>query len=221
MSFNNSISLQKLQKIGYQRLLLLIALNVIPLIGVLYWQWDIFTVILLFWLENAVIGVFNCTKILACRGSKNNKGKAIKWYSNLGLAIFFLVHYGFFTSAHGMIVLKIFEQDFTGEPWDVWNWVYQWFQNTEGVLWLAVIAMIAYWLFDFIQFWLKERKDKEAGKQMMEPYSRIVIAHLVLLFGAIIVMKFGFELAIVILLVLIKTFINYHDLVKKQTNVIN
>lgn len=207
---------ENIQSVGYQRLLLLLALNLIPLLGVILWQWDIFTVILLFWLENAVIGVFNWFKILGCRGSKNKQPQTIKWYANLGLAMFFLVHYGFFTSGHGMVLLDIFNKDFAGAPWEVWLWLKQWLDTIDGTLWLAILAMIAYWLFDFIQFWLHERQTQPANKQMMEPYSRIVIAHLVLLFGAFVVMKFGFELAIVILLVLVKTFINYHDLLKKQ-----
>lgn len=217
MTFTKSLSMQNLQVVGYQRLLLLIALNMIPLLGVLLWQWDIFMVILLFWLENAVIGVFNWLKILGCRGNKNNEPQLKPWYANLGLSVFFLFHYGFFTSGHGMIILNIFDKGFSGSPLDVWLWVYDWLQSIDQVLWLAIAAMIAYWLFDLIQFWLHERQTKDVGKQMMEPYSRIVIAHLVLLFGAFVVLKFGFELAIVILLVLVKTFINYHDLFKKQT----
>ena len=35
----------------------LIAANLLPLAGVLFWDWDVFLVLLLFWCENVVIGL--------------------------------------------------------------------------------------------------------------------------------------------------------------------
>ncbi|MRX27239.1 DUF6498-containing protein [Kangiella sp. HZ709] len=202
---------------NYHRLILLLALNLIPLIGVILWQWDIFIVIWLFWLENAVIGAFNCLKILASKGGDQLSVTPKSWRSNIGLAVFFVFHYGFFTSAHAMIILEIFSKSFDGEPWDIWHWTWSWLQSIDGTLWLAVLAMVAYWLFDTIQFYLHESSNKQPSKQMVEPYSRIIIAHVVLLLGAIFVVKFGFELAVIILLVLIKMLVNFTDMVKKQT----
>lgn len=217
MAFTDSLSINNFKLVGFQRLFLLLALNLIPLLGVIFFEWDIFTVILLFWLENAVIGIFNCLKIVGCKGSKSGKPQVKAWHANLGMAFFFLVHYGFFTTGHGLVILDIFVKDFKGDIWQVWSWVYHWLGAIDGVLWLGVIALVGYWLFDFIQFWLHERQTKNANKQMMEPYSRILIAHLVLLFGAFVVSRFGYELAIVALMVVVKTFINYQDALKKQT----
>ena len=41
--------------------------NLIPLWGVLFRGWDVFAIMLLFWLENLVIGVFNACRIGSVR----------------------------------------------------------------------------------------------------------------------------------------------------------
>ena len=37
----------------------LLAANLVPLCGVLWWQWSVSSVIVLYWFENIVIGVIN------------------------------------------------------------------------------------------------------------------------------------------------------------------
>ncbi|WP_251357838.1 DUF6498-containing protein [Kangiella sp. TOML190] len=191
---------------AWWQLLLLLLMNLIPLLGVVLMDWDIFTVIFLFWLENGIIGAFNIIKLMMCKGSIGRK---------LPMALFFVIHYGFFTSAHGILLLGLFQIPFLGDPWLVWPWAMDWLIETTPAVKLAVIAMIGYWLFDCIQFALTEKSIKDPDKQMMEPYSRIVIAHLVLLLGAFVAIKFGGGLPILILLVIIKTLISYQDL-KRQ-----
>jgi len=41
----------------------LLAANVIPLFGVLFLDWDAFSIVLLYWSENLVIGFYNILKI--------------------------------------------------------------------------------------------------------------------------------------------------------------
>lgn len=41
-----------------------------PIVGVLFFEWQLFPLILLYWLENVVIGVFNAFKMLTCSGSE-------------------------------------------------------------------------------------------------------------------------------------------------------
>jgi Family of unknown function (DUF6498) len=42
---------------------LLIAVNLIPLFGVMFLGWDLFPIMILYWLENGIIGLFNLPKI--------------------------------------------------------------------------------------------------------------------------------------------------------------
>jgi hypothetical protein len=51
-------------------LLFILALNLIPIWGVLHWGWTPFYVFYLFWLETLVVSVFNTIKIIGCRGEE-------------------------------------------------------------------------------------------------------------------------------------------------------
>jgi Family of unknown function (DUF6498) len=45
----------------------LVAVNMWPLYGVLFFGWSLFSIIFLYWIENGIIGFFNIFKIaLAC-----------------------------------------------------------------------------------------------------------------------------------------------------------
>ena len=55
----------------------LIGVNLIPLVGVFWWDWDAFTVILLYWLETAVIGVITMLRIVSAGGDLKAMGERI------------------------------------------------------------------------------------------------------------------------------------------------
>lgn len=42
----------------------LLLANAVPLAGVFVWRWEVFPLLLLFWFENVIIGVFNALKML-------------------------------------------------------------------------------------------------------------------------------------------------------------
>ena len=46
--------------------MLLVAANLIPLAGVLVWDWSVFHVVVVYWLENVIIGVVNIFKMITC-----------------------------------------------------------------------------------------------------------------------------------------------------------
>ncbi|MGB2011794.1 MAG: DUF6498-containing protein, partial [Akkermansiaceae bacterium] len=57
----------------------LIGANLIPLAGVLAWDWSIFHVVVVYWLENVIIGAINILKMITCSPDArqfNLKGKA-------------------------------------------------------------------------------------------------------------------------------------------------
>jgi hypothetical protein len=46
--------------------LMLIAVNCVPLVGVVLWGWSLFEIVVLYWFENLVIGAINALKMLTC-----------------------------------------------------------------------------------------------------------------------------------------------------------
>lgn len=41
----------------------LIAANLVPLVGVLWFGWNVWTVLTIYWLENGIVGLFNILKM--------------------------------------------------------------------------------------------------------------------------------------------------------------
>jgi hypothetical protein len=80
--------------------IVLVLANLIPLGGVLFFGWQVFPIMFLFWLENVVVGAFNVVKMILARGPGSHVGV------KLFLVPFFTVHYGIFTLVHGVFVFR-------------------------------------------------------------------------------------------------------------------
>ena len=89
--------------VGRLPLISLLAANSIPLFGVLFFGWDAFGIILLYWSENVVVGFYNVLKIafVKVKDPKEHLGK-------LFMIPFFMIHFGGFTGVHGVFVLTMF-----------------------------------------------------------------------------------------------------------------
>jgi hypothetical protein len=88
----------------------LVAFNLIPLAGVLFWGWNVATLLVLYWVENGIIGLINVPKILLAEGPAGTvqiRGRAVSPASRVATAIFFLIHYGLFWFGHGVFVLTL------------------------------------------------------------------------------------------------------------------
>ncbi|HET7030824.1 MAG TPA: DUF6498-containing protein, partial [Candidatus Limnocylindrales bacterium] len=100
-------------------LLVLIGFNLVPLVGVLIGRWSVATLLVLYWVENGIVGILNVPKILLAEGPllaaaaplgrrlsagglgpAGGLGAAIR----IPIAVFFLVHYGIFWLVHGVFV---------------------------------------------------------------------------------------------------------------------
>ena len=84
-------------------LMALTAANVLPLFGALFWGWEAFNIVLLYWAENLAVGFYNILKIAFAKVSH-----PAEHLGKLFLIPFFTVHYGGFTAVHGVFVLAMF-----------------------------------------------------------------------------------------------------------------
>lgn len=182
----------------------LIAANVAPLIGVLAHHWTVFAVVLLYWCENVVVGVFNVLRML-CAQPQNTLAQAGKVF----LIPFFCVHYGMFTLVHGVFVFGLFGGGFKQwsgfpTPHTVLDAVRQ-----TGLGW-GVAALIASHGFSFFHNYLAGGEYRRVGlpQLMMQPYGRVVVLHLAILGGGFLVMALGSPVPALVLLIVLKTAID-------------
>ena len=97
-------------------MVLLVAFNLVPLVGVLFWGWNVATILVLYWAENGIIGALNVPKMLLARGALL-PGQGFARVSampavaaagaRIGSVIFFLIHYGMFWFVHGIFVFTL------------------------------------------------------------------------------------------------------------------
>src|SRR5262245_55928254 len=88
----------------------LVAANLVALYGILRHGWDVFPLILLYWIENVILGVLNVARML-CVDPEDRA----TWLGKLFTVPFFCVHYGLFTAGHGSILLGIFGKGYDSE----------------------------------------------------------------------------------------------------------
>ena len=115
----------------------LVLANLVPLAGVLLWQWSVSSILILYWFENVVIGVINVLRMvvaspesldlrgLAVARSGRTSSQAVRVNAalerlsspallrgfKLFLVPFFIVHYFGFCSGHGIFVFSMFGDD--------------------------------------------------------------------------------------------------------------
>ena len=180
-------------------LLVLGLANALPIAGVLLLGWKVFPLVLLYWLENVVVGGFNVGKLLLARPQEPaySVGK-------LFIIPFFIFHFGMFTLVHGVFVFALFGAkslprfDSLAElPAAIRAYHLGW-----GVLALVVSHGLSfYWNY----FENGEYRRASLPILMVQPYARLVVLHLAVLFGGWIVLTLGSPLLALLVLVALKT----------------
>jgi hypothetical protein len=183
--------------------LFLIAVNTIPLFGVLFFGWSLFSIMFLYWLENGIIGFFNVFKIALARAPGPSRitinGRPVNPSNREIRIIFFIFHYGLFWTVHGVFVFLFF-----GISSDLFGGI-----GLRGVAIAAAALFLSHGLSFFVNFLGKEEYlTVSPDGQMTEPYSRVVVLHVTILAGGFLADSLGAPLAALVLLVLLKTAID-------------
>ena len=195
-------------------LVTLVVANLIPLWGVVFWEWDAFNIVLLYWSENIVVGFYNILKMAFAKVSH-----PAEHLGKLFMIPFFSVHYGGFCAVHGLFVLTLFEKGDSGFMNNTtWPCFFVFLQMLLNVIRHAYsimslemrYAMGALFLSHGISFAYNslikgEYARVELNKLMGSPYARIVIMHVAVLFGAFLTVALGSPVGILIVLVGLKT----------------
>jgi hypothetical protein len=191
---------------------LLIA-NLLPIYGVVFLGWDLFNLIMIYWLETGIIGLFAIVNLALVAG----------WQA-LFLVPFFIVHFGGFMGGHLMFLILMFATNayngFSDIPAILWDTI-----TTRGIALVVAgllvshtITFVGYVLLPWLRkLWRGEMKtsDAETGAIMGAPYGRVIIMHLTILFGAVLATTFGNKIALLILLIALKTISDLWSLLRR------
>lgn len=182
---------------------LLIAANLVPLAGVLFFGWNILTVLALYWVENGIVGAFNVARIYRSVGTDEKGGPQTGQNSRTYLAPFFVVHYGLFWVVHGIFVFAIAAFAPSGGAA-----IYEQFAPAGVVLGAVVLAIShgASYVRNFIGG--GEYRRVSPRSQFWQPYPRLLVLHITILGGALLLITFDQPVLLVALLVVLKTVID-------------
>lgn len=194
--------LEKMTSADWRRpsVIALILANLVPVGGVLFFGWEVFPLMFLFWSENVVVGVFNVLKMVFAGGG-GAAGQAAKIFC----IPFFCIHYGMFTFVHGVFVIALFGGGFGhagGFPnFDTFLGVMQ-----DNHLGWAVLGLTVSRGISFVTNYLGggEYKNITAPQLMAQPYGRIVVLHLAILGGGFLMLALHQPVLGLLLLVVLK-----------------
>lgn len=208
---------------------LLVAVNLLPLIGVAFWGWSLMMILVLYWVESGIVGVVNIFKIARAEGDPSDPtmdvggNRVTIRVSGMGTTMtrgpligFFVMHYGIFWVVHGIFVfllpvfagLSAFEPDvaapaFGFGPMDFGP------LPLDGLL-LSTVLLAASHTISFFTNYLGrgEYRRVTPAAQMVSVYGRVVVLHVTIVAGAFVIGFFGTPLAALVLLVGLKTLID-------------
>lgn len=199
----------------------LILANMVPVLGVLFGRWTVSDVMIIYWLENVIVGFFNVLRMVFAQGGMApdvNKAivaltpqpRLLQNVAKLFFIPFFIFHYGMFTMVHGVFVVTLFGNGgaLTGSPGihhgGPFGIIYSGLYQTP--LFWPIVALI---LSHGISFWFNYIRDGEyltanLPTLMGRPYGRIVILHVTILLGGFAVMAFHGAWGALVLLTVLK-----------------
>lgn len=158
--------------------------NLVPILGVIFMDWDLALIMVLYWAENGVIGIYHLVKL------------KMAGYNTVGL-LFFLMHYGVFWTVHGAFMIGLFVEGNLFDSEFMLNFLL-------GLTFLFVSHGVSY----MTNFVANEEYKRNRGKLFMQPYTRVVILHLAILFGAFLALGLGQGMGPLIVLIIGKTVVD-------------
>lgn len=177
--------MQRVQVFGRRLHVAALLGNLVPAFGVLYLGWDVGLLVLLYWLENLLIGVANLARmgVVAIRGGPT----AIAVLGFMGP--FFATHYGMFCAVHGLFMLALFQPLGLTADFDVaavWRVIPQAIE-ADAVI---AVSLVVFAVVEAAAIVAMVRKGTGGAgvtalaEQMFAPYARIVALHLGILAAA-------------------------------------
>ncbi|MGE0483591.1 MAG: DUF6498-containing protein [Gammaproteobacteria bacterium] len=169
--------------------LALVLANLVPLAGVAALGWRVLDVLLLYWAESVVIGLYNVLRLAV----------VARWGA-LVAAPFFVGHYGAFMSVHLLFLFALFGGERSaGIPLAE-------VATTLGTLWPALLALVVSHGVSFATNFIArgEHTWLTTRDLMQAPYARVAVMQVTIIVGGMLVMAADSPIPALVLLVLLK-----------------
>jgi hypothetical protein len=157
----------------------LIIANLVPLTGIFFLSWDLFSVLFFYWLESAVVGIYNIVRMQFIKSKHKTSG-----------IIFFIVHYSGFMVGHGFFIFALFS------PVSI---------KMSTVI-LGLVSLTISHGVSFVTNFIghKEYEKLTISQQMLAPYRRIFVMHITIMLCALLLSLFSRPLVTMLILVFLK-----------------
>ncbi len=204
-------------------LISLIFTNLVTIALAVLENWDLATVLFIYWAQSVIIGIFTVVTLLSAdtttlagefgkaqaeAGGSPVVGKGFARFYKILLAGFFAVHYGLF---HWGYYSFIVEGGIFG-PVDF----------TAVGIWISCALFFANHCYSYLYHRTGEQKGGEfVTRAFFEPYNRIIPMHLTIIFGSIIVLALEFlgipgTLPVLVFFLILKTWLDIRMHLRKH-----
>lgn len=188
-------------------LLSLLLANLWPVAGVYFWGWSLTELLMLYWLESAVIGVFTVLRMITA----HQEGQPL--LAQVGVKMvtvpFFLFHYGLFWLVHGVFLVILFARDAIPAVNGLNTLLFLPinYSLSEAALfaWPLALMLLSHGV-DFVSGYLVTGENRRSAPQrlMMQPYARVFVLHITIIVGAFLVLAAGQSRMVLLLFVMLK-----------------
>ncbi len=198
----------------------LLAVNLMPLAGVLFLGWSTFDLMVLYWFENGIVGLFTVLKMLLTSGRDGDAKGVGAVFERLFNTAFFVVHYGAFWSVHGLFVVVLFGGGgavadaafgpLSGPLGFFFGGLGIAGATLRGGLLLAAMGLLVSHGVSFVGNALMrgEDLDRPPKELMFRPYGRVAVLHVTLVLGAGLMLGLGEPVIGLALFVVLKTVVD-------------
>jgi len=188
----------------------LLVANFIPILGVLFFSWETFPILLVFWTENLIVFVFTVVKIVSLPAKKPSE--VLQKFAHVP---YLCLSFGIFTVLHGLAIFGIYSFYYQVDFPDIGT------MTGLFVRYQLVWASVAFFISHGISYVTNYLKKREYNKMtfdhlVYEPFLRLFAMQFIVLLGGFIIVGFGSIFSLVPL-VLFKIYLDiiahqkYHD----------
>jgi hypothetical protein len=194
-------------------LISLIFANLVTIVFAILGNWDLATVMFIYWAQSIIIGIFSVISLLGAdtealradlqkpideRGGSEKIAPWFVWFYKCMIAGFFCLHYGLFHAGYYFLVVD--------------SGLFGTVNFADPNIWLSCGLFFANHLYSHITYRDKGPKDyRYVNEQFFTPYRRIIPMHLTIIFGSIVILALGVfgitsTLPVLVLFLLLKTY---------------